>query len=140
MSDQYRELMIRVDSLEKKNRRLRRVGGGLLAVLGVVGLMSMAGPRVCKTVWGERFVLRDSHGRDRMQLDAYSSRFPSLTLMNSSGSGTARLLLADDGDMQLQFFSKGKPVGASFKLGPETFKKSKRSGDATAVSAGPSTN
>ena len=113
MSDQYTQLITRVEKLEKQNRRLRRVGGGLLAVLGVVGLMSMAAPRVCKTVWGERFVLRDSQGRDRMRLDAYSSTSPSLTLMNRSGTGTARLILAEDGDMQLQFFSKGKPTPAT---------------------------
>ncbi len=140
MSDNYRQLLARVETLEKKNRRMRRVGGGLLAALGVVGLMSMAGSPICKTVWGERFVLRDGHGRDRMVLNAYSTESPTLTLMNRDGNGAARLTLAPGGDMQLQFFAQGKPVGASFRLGPEAFKQSGKSKNAKATNTGPSTN
>ncbi|MCP3915722.1 MAG: hypothetical protein GY711_09215 [bacterium] len=120
MSDKYSNLMTRVESLEKQNRRLRRVGGGLVAALGIVGLMSMAAPTVCKTVWGERFVLRDGSGRDRMLLNAYNTDAPSLTMMNEKGKGIARLSIASEG-LQLQFFENGKPAGTSFPVSPAIF-------------------
>ena len=91
MSDLNNGLLTRIETLEKQNRRMRWAGG-LLATLAVTGMgMSMAGPRVCKTVWGERFVLKDSSLRERMVLDAYSTRTPSLAFKDIEGKKIAAM-------------------------------------------------
>ena len=114
---QHDDLLVRIESLEKQNRRMRRIGGGLVAALGLVGLMSFAGPPVCKTVWAERFVLKDSSMRERMVLDGYSTSTPSLTLKNTDGQGIASLSINDKGDMSIKLFKDGKPTKGGFQIG-----------------------
>ena len=118
MTQNHLELTDRIDKLERENRRMRRVGGSLLAGLGLVTLMSMAAPMVCKTVWGERFVLRDSNGRERMVLNAYSTRTPSMVFKSTDGQPLARLNVGDE-DVSIQLFKDGVPTAASFKLSPQ---------------------
>ena len=119
MSDLNNGLLTRIETLEKQNRRMRWAGG-LLATLAVTGMgMSMAGPRVCKTVWGERFVLKDSSLRERMVLDAYSTRTPSLAFKDIEGKKIAELSMGSGGALAMQIFKNGKKTRAHFELVPD---------------------
>ena len=114
------ELLARIDRLERQNRRLTRLGGGLAVACGLLGLASAAAP-LCKTVRGERFVLEDPHGRGRVVLDAYSTPNPRMTLFDKHGEESARLHVADDGSIDLEVFREG---GETTRL-PLTGKKSR---------------
>lgn len=101
----------RLARLERSQRRLRRTSTGLALALGAVSLMSFAAPRVCKTIWGERIVLQDAHGRERVVLDAYSNPAPTLTVKDENGKAVASMV-EEDGELQLKVFG-GKPVDAT---------------------------
>ncbi len=95
MTDNTRELFSRIEKLENENRRLRRWGGGLLGATLLVGVLGAAAPAVCKTVWAERLVLRDSGGRDRLLMDAYGSATPSITMKDERGKSVVSLSWKD---------------------------------------------
>ena len=117
--DNTRELIQRIEELEAQSRRQKRVLKGVLAV-GAMGLaMSMAAPRVCKTVWGERFVLKDGQMRERMVLNAYGTKTPTLTFKNREGGKVAELQVGDDGEMSMKVFRDGQKADAFFELVPE---------------------
>ena len=88
MTQDMHDFAHRIERLEKENRRLKRIGGGLAIFLGAVGLMG-ASTAFCKTVWAERLVLRDSSGRDRLMMDAYSGA-PAITMQDEKGRSVAR--------------------------------------------------
>ena len=98
-----RDLSLRLERLERENRRMKRWGGALLGGAFVLGLTSMALPTVCKTVWAERFVLKDSSGRGRLTIDGYRSGPPVITAQGAHGKTFAKLVLADEGPL-LEFF------------------------------------
>jgi hypothetical protein len=80
-------------------------------VVGLVGLTSMIAPRVCKTVWAERFVLNDSSGKTRLTLDAYRSGAPEIVAQDQDGRTFAKLTLCGDAPC-LEFFDRdGKSAG-----------------------------
>ena len=103
--NETQDLARRMEKLEQENRRLKRWGGAAIAVVGVIGLTSMALPSVCKTVWAERFVLKDSAGSGRMTIDAYRSGAPVITAQDQHGNTFAKLTL-DGGAPSLEFFDK----------------------------------
>lgn len=84
-------LLNRVESLEKENRRIKKIGMGLLGASVCLGLLSAVTPMLCKTVWAERLVLRNASGRDVMTMDAYSSDRPTITMRDDSGRSAVRL-------------------------------------------------
>ena len=94
MREHANDITARLDRLERENRRLKRVGGGLAIAVAALGLMSAASG-FCKTVWAERLVLRDSSGNDRLMMDAYSSGVPSITMRDGNGKSVARLSWKD---------------------------------------------
>ncbi len=105
------DLVRRLEKLERENRKLKRWGGALIAVVGTIGLTSMAVPSLCKTVWAERFVLKDSSGSGRMMIDAYRSGAPVITASDESGKTFAKLTL-DGKKPSLEFFNgEGKCTG-----------------------------
>ena len=107
MNQAKQDITARLEKLEQENRRLKRVGGALLGAIGVVALCGAAAPAFCKTVWAERLVLRDSSGRDRLMMDAYSSDTPSITMRDKSGESVVRLSWKDGVLMDL-LDAKGK--------------------------------
>jgi hypothetical protein len=119
MSDASRSLHDRIDSLERQNRRMRWFGGAALASVTAAVLMSFAAPAVCKTVWGERFVLRDGHGKERMVLNAYGTNSPSLTVKDETGRSVAELAVGENGEMNLSVFKEGRLAPAGFHFGSE---------------------
>lgn len=107
----------RLDALEQQNRRLRLLGGGLALAVVAGGLMSFAGPRMCRTIWGERIVLKDSSLRERMVLDAYSTDLPTLTLNDEQGQRIAAMSVQENGGLQFKAYDKkGNPRKSAFRL------------------------
>jgi len=106
-------LEARMDRLERQNRRLRRAG----TALGAVALAALAAPffmsanPVCKTVWAERFVLKDASGRQRGLWDAYTRNGnPTLQLYDVRGELSMAISLDDEGAPMLSYTSDGKLV------------------------------
>jgi hypothetical protein len=96
MESNATNLVRRLEILERENRRLKRFGVGVLGLVGVVGLTSLVAPRLCKTVWAERFVLNDGSGNTRLMLDAYSSGAPTIVAQDKDGRTFAKLTLAGE--------------------------------------------
>lgn len=109
------DLAARVHRLELENRRLRRVGTGALAGLGLLSLMSFAAP-LCKTVWAERFVLQDASDRARLTLNAYGADQPGITLHDGRGQAVATLTLGSDGAVSVQVVEEVRAVPGRFRL------------------------
>lgn len=111
MTQELSKLTQRLEQLERQNRRFKKVGVGLAGALGVVALMA-ANP-LCDIVSAERFVLRDSHGKTRMLMDAYHTE-PSIQLRNQAGKTVASFGVDKQGEAYLTFFdANGNPKGSS---------------------------
>ena len=90
------ELIARIESLEKKNRRLVRIGGVALVALASLGAMSLKS--ACDTVSAERFVLLDTQGQRRALLSAYDTGgVPQLVLYDKKGRAAATLGIGKSG-------------------------------------------
>jgi hypothetical protein len=88
--NENKELIARVESLEKKNRRLMRIGGVALVAAIAVGAMSLR--PACNSVSAERFVLLDAQGHQRALLTAYETGgAPELALYDKKGRAVATL-------------------------------------------------
>lgn len=90
-TDGIQALLNRVESLELQNRRMKRNGLGLLGASVAFALLGAATPLLCKTVWAERLVLRNSSGQDVMTMDAYSGDRPTITMRDDDGKSAVRL-------------------------------------------------
>lgn len=105
-----RDLIRRLDRLERQNRTLRRIGGtvGALAVAALVAPFVMGASPVCKTVWAERFVLKDARGQQRGLWDAYTTNGnPSLKLYDANGQACLAIQLDDEGGPSLSTIGEG---------------------------------
>ncbi len=88
--NESKELIDRIESLEKTNRRLVRCGAAALVALAGLGAMSMRS--TCDTVSAERFVLLDTQGHQRALLSAYENGgVPQLALYDKKGRAVATL-------------------------------------------------
>ena len=91
----------RLRRLERENRWLKRVSGAVLALVAVAGLMSAAFPEttrtLCKTIWAERFILKDAHMNDRILLDAYSYETPRMIVKDEKGRTVTELAFGQNG-------------------------------------------
>src|SRR4051812_17770245 len=87
----------RIESLERENRRWKRVGAFALAgsiALLILGAKGADGPKV---VEAERFVLRDQEGRERGGLRVNSAGTASLSVEGREGHGGVSLVTSVDG-------------------------------------------
>ena len=101
------DLNARVDRLESQNKRLVRWGGALLGVVATGWLMSMM--PVCKTVWAERFVLKDSSGHERGVFTAYETGgTPQLTFHDAKGATQAIISVDKQGPFFALHNAKGE--------------------------------
>ena len=68
----------RLDRLERENRRFKV--GALLVLIGIVavGIMGQARANAVRVVEAEKFVLRDSQGKERAELSTLGDGSPSL--------------------------------------------------------------
>ena len=108
MSEVSQQWTERLERLERTNKRLTRFGGAALGFVCVGWLASMT--PVCKTVWAERFVLKDARGKERAVLTAYETGgTPKFSLLGERGQTLATLSVGDDGNAFLALFdAKGK--------------------------------
>lgn len=113
-NDGVQTLLNRVESLEKENRRIKRLGMGLLGASVCFGLLSAVTPMLCKTVWAERLVLRNASGRDVMTMDAYSTDRPTITMRDDSGKSAVRLSWEDG--VLMDFLDKKGKTSTSVKV------------------------
>jgi hypothetical protein len=119
MQSDIRELTERVQALERQNKNLKRYGIAAAALLGVVGLSSMASS-MCKTVWAERFVLQDSQGRERGVITAYETGgTPTLSLLDHKGQKALSFGVADSGRAYVEIPGAEGMVRSQFAVSPE---------------------
>ena len=103
MTTTDRDLRARVEQLEQSSRRLVRWGGLLAATGAAAWLMAMA--PVCKTVWAERFVLKDARGAERALLTAYENGGrPRFALLGPGGKAVAEISVDESGSAFLALF------------------------------------
>lgn len=120
MTVELNALVERVAKLESQNRSLKRWGIGFAALAGAVTLCSAAAA-VCDVVSAERFVLRDTSGRERAVLTAYETRgVPQFSLLSSKGQRALTLGVAEDGRAYIEVAgADGKQVRSHFAIGAE---------------------
>ena len=88
--NESRHLIARIESLERKNRRLMQVGAAALVALA--GTIAMSMRTTCNSVSAERFVLLDAQGHQRALLTAYETGgAPELALYDKRGRAVAKL-------------------------------------------------
>lgn len=81
---QVQALLVRMETLERQNRSLKRWALAALAFTGIGILASAAA--VCDSVSAERFLVHDSRGRERVRLTAYETGgVPKLSFLDDKG-------------------------------------------------------
>ena len=88
------ELLERLETLEKSNRRFKRLGAVFLLLIVSAFLMDQTSPS--PTVEAGRFVLKDASGAERATLGFYNEG-PRLALKDEVGRVRLDLLVASDG-------------------------------------------
>ncbi|SRR5213594_531807 len=83
----------RVEVLERQNRRMWRIGAGVIFVAGAMLLMGQA--PAARTIEANEFVLRDSKGTARARL-SMDGDMPKLILLNANGKDGVVLYQASD--------------------------------------------
>jgi len=119
MTEQHRpDLTRRIERLERQNRNLARAGIGALALAAVAGLTAAAA--VCKTVWAERFVLKDPDMRERAVISAYENGgAPRFTLLDHQGQPALTLGVDEEGAPYVEVRGEDGLVRSPFRLTPE---------------------
>ncbi len=113
------DLVRRLERLERENKNLKRWGLAALALAGA-GLLASAAAVTCKTVWAERFVLKDPSSRDRAVLTAYETGgAPVLSLLDQSGKAALSFGVSEEGSAYLEVPGTDGPVRRQFALSPE---------------------
>lgn len=104
----------RLHRLERENRRWKRAGGVALAVTAAVMLMGQA--TSSKVIEAERFVLRDSQGRNRGGLRVLTDDRPLLQLADEHGRPRAELAVLSNNTPALYFYDydQGSDVGRKY--------------------------
>jgi len=103
------DVVRRLERLERENRNLRRAGLAAVALTGVAFLASASA--VCKTVWAERFVLKDPSNRERAVLTAYETGgTPKLSLLDEQGKEALTFGVGNDGVAYLELPGDEGPV------------------------------
>jgi len=119
MSQSDLDLARRLERLERENRTLRRWGIAAGALCGVAVLASAAAV-TCKTVWAERFVLRDASNRERAVLTAYETGGPpQLSLLDADGQRALTIGVSEQGVAYMEVPGDDGPVRRSFAVGPQ---------------------
>jgi hypothetical protein len=78
------DLLSRMETLERQNRSLKRWAFAALAFTSIGILASAAA--VCDSVSAERFLVRDSRGKERVRLTAYETGgVPKLSFFDDKG-------------------------------------------------------
>jgi hypothetical protein len=121
MNEQTMEtLVIRLESLERENRRLKRAGAVALAAITALVLMAQATPAgVAKLVEAEQFVLRNSSGDTRAVLAVGPDGSVGLGLSDEAGTARAWLSLGPQGSPSFALFDRASRPRATLRLWPD---------------------
>ena len=117
MNETLRDLDVRLERLERENKRLKRWSGALCGGFALLGLLGMAAPTLCDVVSGERLVLRDETGRQRIVLDAYRNDLPTLTLQTRAGQPLATLGIDKQGEAYFRLFDAAGKEKTAYTTG-----------------------
>lgn len=79
---EFRKIVVRLETVEKENRRLKRIVASAALLVSAALLMGQASPP--RVIEAEKFVLKDESGRPRARIDMESGR-PSLALLDGNG-------------------------------------------------------
>jgi hypothetical protein len=102
----------RLATLESQNRGLRRLAAASLG-LTALGLL-VAAAAVCDSVSAERFVLRDSRGRERVRLTAYETGGPPrLTFLDEEGKEVFGMGVCEQGRGFIEVVSSDRSAARS---------------------------
>ena len=111
------ELVVRLDCLERENRRWKRIGALVLVGIAAVVLMGQAKPRkVAQVIEAEKFVVRDKSGKVRAALQISAKDEPSLDLYDKNGKNRASLAILEGGGQTPILFLLDRNEKFSLKL------------------------
>jgi hypothetical protein len=117
---------VRLDRLERENRRWRRLALASWLVIAAVGLLGQSAPpstrppSASRVIEGERFVLRDAGGRVGATLAWEPSDTPRLALHDPAGKPRAVLNVAVGGSPGLTLLdADGQTTRAALVVGPD---------------------
>jgi hypothetical protein len=105
------ELAGRLDSLERENRWLKRIGGA--SIVGFLSLIALGTStfRSPREITAERFVLNDSSGHPRARLEMRKDG-PALALLSPEHRDQVLLQAVESGSSVLEYY-RGSELGAS---------------------------
>ena len=107
MDERTRDTVLRrLERLERDNRRWKRVGGLVVAGLGLavlLGAVPSKKPKVPDEVRGGRFILIDKAHKARAELEVASDNQPRVILSDQAGSPRLVLTLSQYGEPLVHF-------------------------------------
>jgi hypothetical protein len=112
------ELSVRLEKVERQNRRLR--AGGSLALVLIVALAALGQVAPSgKVVSAERFEVRDSGGKLRSLLAVIDDGVPALAFYDADGKGRALIGVNKDGFPHLEFLDKDRKTLIGLAVSPD---------------------
>jgi hypothetical protein len=113
-------LAIRLDRLERENRRLKRTGAVALVGIAALVLMGQTTPgEVANVLEAKQFVLRDSRGDTRAVLALGPDGSVGLGLSDKAGTARAWLSLGPQGSPSFALFDRAARPRATLRLWPD---------------------
>ncbi len=113
MNDELNAALIRIERLERQNRRFKQAGAAVLMLVGAAIAMGQA--RSPRTIEAERFILRDAQGRPRIEIGTprfsgaavgLASDEPAIWIMDEKGQARTSI----SADYVGLATSQGKPL------------------------------
>lgn len=113
-------LMVRLENLERENRRVKRAGA--VAFAGIIALLLMGQTKpvgVAEVVEARQFLLRDSRGESRAVLALGPDGTVGLGLSDQAGTARAWLSLGPQGSPSFALFDREARPRATLRLWPD---------------------
>ncbi len=111
-------LELEQDKLQRSNKRLRLMTGGLMLLCGALITMAQTNSTVPESLEAQQFVLRDSSGKVRGAMGVISDGAVGLNFEDSKGRTRLTIDLAANGTPGLDFFDQDGKLRATMALGP----------------------
>lgn len=101
---------VRLDGLERENRRLRWAAGVLLVGVMTLTIVALVGPRRgARTIEAQKLVIRDREGRIRGSFGVDPSGLPGLKIFDRRGLEQIDLGVQSEDSSTLTFADRGSP-------------------------------
>lgn len=104
--------------LQRSNKRLRLMTGGLMLLCGALITMAQTNSAVPESLEAQQFVLRDSAGKVRGAMSVLSDGAVGLNFDDSKGHTRLTMDLAANGTPGLDFFDQDGKLRATLAMGP----------------------